>query len=283
MALINCPECGKEVSDKAQACIHCGFPFQKQEFTAETICEPENKTIVDPVVDKIINYLNDKVTSFIENPDQYERKTKIFIQEIAKTELEKLVAEANRLEQLGDKSIWDKIAITIANIDNQTEYYSGWGEHKKFYEFIKFDKLQADTQKKIMNILYEKHCFDKAEHLSYWYVIYQLLLYGTEEIKNELKNNLYTLNTTKDQSRYDDVMDMVDKNLLTPNLLKTPINSSTTINQVNTQNIPKCPTCGSNNINKISGLSKAGSVALWGIFSRKVHKQWHCNNCGSEW
>lgn len=48
-------------------------------------------------------------------------------------------------------------------------------------------------------------------------------------------------------------------------------------------NIPKCPTCGSTNIQKISGLSKAGSVALWGIFSRKVHKQWHCNECGSEW
>lgn len=48
-------------------------------------------------------------------------------------------------------------------------------------------------------------------------------------------------------------------------------------------NIPKCPTCQSANIKKISGISKAGSVALWGIFSQKVKKQWHCNNCGSEW
>lgn len=24
MALIKCPECGKEISDKAQKCIHCG-------------------------------------------------------------------------------------------------------------------------------------------------------------------------------------------------------------------------------------------------------------------
>ena len=29
MALINCPECGKEVSDKANICIHCGFPLQE--------------------------------------------------------------------------------------------------------------------------------------------------------------------------------------------------------------------------------------------------------------
>lgn len=28
MALIKCPECGKEISDKAKACIHCGYPLE---------------------------------------------------------------------------------------------------------------------------------------------------------------------------------------------------------------------------------------------------------------
>ena len=27
MALINCPECGKEISDRAEKCINCGFPL----------------------------------------------------------------------------------------------------------------------------------------------------------------------------------------------------------------------------------------------------------------
>jgi hypothetical protein len=27
MALINCPECGKQISDKAENCIHCGLPL----------------------------------------------------------------------------------------------------------------------------------------------------------------------------------------------------------------------------------------------------------------
>jgi len=27
MALINCPECKKEISDKAESCPHCGFPL----------------------------------------------------------------------------------------------------------------------------------------------------------------------------------------------------------------------------------------------------------------
>jgi hypothetical protein len=29
MSLINCPECGKEISDKVKACPHCGFPFEE--------------------------------------------------------------------------------------------------------------------------------------------------------------------------------------------------------------------------------------------------------------
>ena len=28
MAMIKCPECGKKISDKAPACIHCGTPLQ---------------------------------------------------------------------------------------------------------------------------------------------------------------------------------------------------------------------------------------------------------------
>jgi transposase-like protein len=44
-----------------------------------------------------------------------------------------------------------------------------------------------------------------------------------------------------------------------------------------------CPTCGSTNTKKISGLSKAASVGLFGIFSQKVKHQFKCNSCGYEW
>lgn len=44
-----------------------------------------------------------------------------------------------------------------------------------------------------------------------------------------------------------------------------------------------CPYCKSTDCKKISGLSKAGSVALWGIFALgKTTKQWHCNSCKSD-
>lgn len=45
----------------------------------------------------------------------------------------------------------------------------------------------------------------------------------------------------------------------------------------------KCPYCNSTNTKKISTTSKVGSVALFGIFAvGKVSKQWHCNNCKSD-
>ena len=44
-----------------------------------------------------------------------------------------------------------------------------------------------------------------------------------------------------------------------------------------------CPYCKSTNCKKISNLSKAGSVFLWGIFAMgKTMKEWHCNNCNSD-
>ena len=30
MALIKCPECKKEISDKSKTCIHCGCPVENE-------------------------------------------------------------------------------------------------------------------------------------------------------------------------------------------------------------------------------------------------------------
>ncbi|QXE20052.1 zinc-ribbon domain-containing protein [Clostridium sp. 001] len=49
-------------------------------------------------------------------------------------------------------------------------------------------------------------------------------------------------------------------------------------------NVIKCPNCRSTNVKRISGLSKAGSVALVGIFSMgKLTKTYECNKCGYRW
>lgn len=48
-------------------------------------------------------------------------------------------------------------------------------------------------------------------------------------------------------------------------------------------NVPRCPTCSSTQLSKITATSKVVNTALFGIFGTKRHKTFHCNNCGYEW
>lgn len=53
--------------------------------------------------------------------------------------------------------------------------------------------------------------------------------------------------------------------------------------QTQQQNMPKCPTCGSTNIRRMSGVERGASIAAFGLFSKKINKNFKCNNCGCTW
>lgn len=44
----------------------------------------------------------------------------------------------------------------------------------------------------------------------------------------------------------------------------------------------ECPYCHSKDTKKITTTSKVVNTAVWGIFGTKRHKQWHCNQCNSD-
>lgn len=48
-------------------------------------------------------------------------------------------------------------------------------------------------------------------------------------------------------------------------------------------NQPKCPTCGSTNIEKISAGKKMSGAFLFGIFSSDIRNTMHCKDCGAKW
>lgn len=48
-------------------------------------------------------------------------------------------------------------------------------------------------------------------------------------------------------------------------------------------NIPKCPTCGSTNIKRITGTERAVSILGLGVFSKKINKSYKCVKCKSTW
>lgn len=51
MALITCPECGKEISDKVKACPHCGYPLAKEPQPEQPESSPQQVEVVSVKVD----------------------------------------------------------------------------------------------------------------------------------------------------------------------------------------------------------------------------------------
>lgn len=45
----------------------------------------------------------------------------------------------------------------------------------------------------------------------------------------------------------------------------------------------KCPTCQSTNVQKIGTGERVASVAVMGIFSKKINKSFKCKSCGYTW
>lgn len=43
-----------------------------------------------------------------------------------------------------------------------------------------------------------------------------------------------------------------------------------------------CTYCGSTNVKKIGLINRAVSTELWGLGSKKIGKQFHCNDCGAD-
>lgn len=52
MALIKCPECGKEISDKAATCPNCGMPLRKEDRGTYdvTITREKQRFLVNPKI-----------------------------------------------------------------------------------------------------------------------------------------------------------------------------------------------------------------------------------------
>lgn len=46
---------------------------------------------------------------------------------------------------------------------------------------------------------------------------------------------------------------------------------------------PKCPTCGSSHVEKMGAVERGVSIAMLGMFSKKINKTFKCDDCGYTW
>ncbi|MBD5136046.1 MAG: hypothetical protein HDT39_08825 [Lachnospiraceae bacterium] len=95
-----------------------------------------------------------------------------------------------------------------------------------------------------------------------------------------LIKNLTSCNDEDAKQLWEDLKDKYGTSETNPFILSNDVLEK---NAVRNTLSPKCPTCSSTNLKKISVTSKAVNTAMFGIFGTKRHKTFHCNNCGYEW
>ena len=82
------------------------------------------------------------------------------------------------------------------------------------------------------------------------------------------------------------MIDLKEKDIIEYNLKMSQFKSQLEqqkSNKAQNDNTPRCPHCRSTNIRPISGLNRGASIAMWGIFSKKINKSFECLNCKYTW
>lgn len=82
------------------------------------------------------------------------------------------------------------------------------------------------------------------------------------------------------------MIDLKEKDIIEYNLKMSQFKSQLEQPKSNkTQNdtTPRCPHCKSANIKPISALNRVASIAMLGVFSKKINKSFECLNCKYTW
>lgn len=263
MAIVICPECGKGISDKAVACIHCGCPMnyilqnqKKQELTPETVKEsavhdiPEQENdykviVIDygakkiPVITAMKKYLHMSDETGLkllkELPCTIEFKKNfdsiIFIERLDSLPIEYELYEAGDLKKhkyKDDITVFERSAVTSPENGDKLSM-------TKQFMCPKCSAMINETARKCPNC-------------------------GFDEISS------YLLQIERDkQSRTIDYTHAYE-----------PIT-------IMEDNIPKCPTCRSTRVKRISGTKRWITTGLFGIGSTDMGKTMQCENCGYKW
>ena len=91
MAIRKCPECGKDVSDKAKVCVHCGYPFK------------ENKTvkIFFPVIPNKIPVSRARIEAYVDGKLVFSGGEAV---EVASFEIQKPTRVTIKIQRWSDKA-----------------------------------------------------------------------------------------------------------------------------------------------------------------------------------
>lgn len=275
MSLIKCPECGAEVSDKAQACIHCGFPLSG--YVATQYANNVNKNTkcningIELDLSDVATYMqeweNDKaMKKIVDILDQSELDISIYSKINFIAEIMKNFRIPETYEILSNKEYFEQRLKLEAN--NATCYI-----HYTPYDFSSI-KEQVDKFGGVT--------------LSGCKTIHKIQQLSKSEADNLIiEINKYEYIPLSFPEDFDDVypkliMDKILNNLANRYDKMHPEQQPTPTPQP-AQNVPQCPTCHSTNIERISSSKKTGGFLGLGVLNSNFKKMFKCNNCGYKW
>lgn len=298
MALIKCPECGKEISDKANACIHCGYPINQISNTinipGNLPTDDKNTKTLKECIDKITNEVNERNKKYIEFKKEFIKNKRqgawIAYFEEENGNYEDFIINSETFKSISSILINNRVSslhstafkglynlIYNAYFGRPRSFDMGRNSFdcvKKTLEIIDFslvDKmLLLDVPNKLMDIDFLNHTFNFS------YVLYQVLLYVPPENNTNFLQFLYQTDKTKQ------VFNPNSKNTIFDSVLETLTNHGIVIlpkiydlYKVKDPNVLRCPKCGSTSITTM----QRGYHAFFGwLGSDQIFNV--CQSCG---
>lgn len=147
--------------------------------------------------------------------------------------------------------------------------YSKITSNEKFLKLCAVDKTIRFRPVSLYESRYPKECYEYIAEVQYGDKSFWMDAF----VEGELK-----FNPLFDRSKYTGRI----------HESKKPCNDNKVDNnehdrQVATTFSPKCPTCGSPDVKKISDLRRGAHAVAWGLLSTTARSQFECKNCGYKW
>lgn len=356
MALIICPECGGKVSDKAPACVHCGYPIGSADIKNSKVEEVEvvqerheniegfnslpifekkengiyevNETNLDKTLETLSNIAKEKgievslrekgseeMLKLLETiPDINEmdklaihyqfwrKKSSSFALQLAKDERNKCLLKVHidrKTIPLEEIITWRTPLLNLSYIKDTDRWVAfGFGDIPCMEKYEGVERLNLgkpsnewyDCDPYIVHENAKNNRYTDKE-LEYCDILEKMIDSVYECARKAPSNYIFPCfnNETSKQKRTAELQknisdrEKVKQDMKSKAAGRNAYNEFIAMHKDNSPK-PKCFSCGSTNLKKITFANKAGSAYLFGIFAAgKASKSWHCNDCGTEW
>ncbi len=164
MALINCPECGKEISDKSEKCIYCGFPLnnsKESETSGNTVQESKqknNKIKIYVLVGILVAFIAVVIGILVAKKIDQDKKEKTYAAAVEELDNKQIAAAKELFISIGDYSdAQDYVELLTSKI-------SGVSDDTYYLGIQKLDELYSDTYREnLQKYIAEQGWIDKWE------------------------------------------------------------------------------------------------------------------------